>query len=228
MIISFLFLLQLSVQTQFEIRYGDLNYMTCDSLSCDLKSDLKDGVYKVYDDYKGFKYLRIRGKIISHKRIGLWEYWDSYENVMYEPNSIRDSMKYTQNDSISLGFLFECEGIGCDTTYILERKYYQNGNLEKRISFFDGKRFSEEIYNNGIEVKFIHWGANSTPFFTVEDKSKYKLVTSYYETGELKAKGKTTSDDIEFGKWKYWDKQGKLVKVKKYRRTNDQNIFKNK
>lgn len=89
-----------------------------------------------------------------------------------------------------------------DTSKILERHFYPNGELKMQGPFKNGKRDGkwESYYSNGVLWSSLEYDSGV--------RSGISLV--YYESGELHISGQF-KDDRASGIWTWFDEKGKEI-----------------
>ena len=115
--------------------------------------------------------------------------------------------KAQQNDTVKSGNVNDIQkkdSIIQNGEYI---KHYKNGVIEMRGMMKNGKREGlwKSWYDNGLP-----WSET-----TFKDGKKNGSTKTWYENEKVRYTGFYTND-VESGKWNFWDDKGKLFNTKDY------------
>ena len=202
----------------FKVKYGDSVYMSLDENGLfDLKNNLKDGIYLVFENYKGYESLLIKGMFKNQKKEGNWIYWKRNQEVKYLPKKIRDSIfNEINNPNDTIVKLREVSLY--DSVPYSHEIFYNEGFILKKNNYLDGKILTKTEYPK-MAIKNTVWVIRTT---YLPDGKYYKMEkdsdniinhTGYYSNDTIEYEGKSDYEWNKFGTWKDYYPNGKIKKI---------------
>lgn len=111
-------------------------------------------------------------------------------------------------------------------------RYYQNGQKMVQSTYTNGQRNGftrlwyengqlsneEEVHNDLIQGRAISWYRNGQKWaqYTYVNGKWHGPYTVWYENGQIKEEGNYQDTFVPVGLWRYWDKNGNLIKEINY------------
>ena len=202
-------ILQNGLGLYYELQ-GDRNEYA-DSLVFQINDSIKHGKFERYRSYKYSPYFSVQsGQYENNYKTGLWQFKDSVLNSS-EHSFYTNDKKNGKYKSFYINGKLKSEGQFKDDIKEGNWKYYnENEILIKECNYLSGRKFGKysEYYPNGT-IKVIGEFA-----FT----SGKEIIYSPDLTSLKKVKSEVVSDKIVamVGEWKYYNKNGRHIKTKKY------------
>ena len=126
-------------------------------------------------------------------------------------------VEYYENGQMSSSYTYDNDGAAFGEWI----EYHQNGQIKMTGKYIDGVKHGQWItyYDNGNYLKLETWkkGKKDGVWFECYDSKKFMPFAMYFlKSNQLLKSKEYWDDDIQHGKWMYYDENGKKKKKMVY------------